>query len=137
MNVEIGAEAALFPENEYISGIFVAVQSLIFERPESNPTWGTCEGVSRVLVECSLVLLESTGVHIGLPAHITVVVQPSHIHTFSTRGRFLGRHPEKSLKGFPPCYSQSPLLTDFTGVCTYSKLQRFLNLRYWSSGGET
>jgi hypothetical protein len=26
MNVEIGAEAALFPEKEYISGIFVAVQ---------------------------------------------------------------------------------------------------------------
>ena len=28
MNVEIGAEAALFPEKEYISGIFVAVQSM-------------------------------------------------------------------------------------------------------------
>ncbi len=26
MNVEIGAEAALFSEQEYISGIFVAVQ---------------------------------------------------------------------------------------------------------------
>jgi hypothetical protein len=26
MNVEIGAEAALFPEKEYIEGIFVAVQ---------------------------------------------------------------------------------------------------------------
>ncbi len=26
MNVEIGAEAALFPEKEYISGIFVAEQ---------------------------------------------------------------------------------------------------------------
>ncbi len=25
MNVEIGAEAVLFPEKEYISGIFVAV----------------------------------------------------------------------------------------------------------------
>jgi hypothetical protein len=25
MNVEIGTEAALFPEKEYISGIFVAV----------------------------------------------------------------------------------------------------------------
>jgi hypothetical protein len=25
MNVEIGAEAALFPEKEYISGIFIAV----------------------------------------------------------------------------------------------------------------
>jgi hypothetical protein len=28
MNVEIGAEAALFPEKEYISGIFVAVYCL-------------------------------------------------------------------------------------------------------------
>ncbi len=27
MNVEIGAEAALFPEKEYISGIFFAVWS--------------------------------------------------------------------------------------------------------------
>ncbi len=27
MNVEIGAEAALFPEKEYMSGIFVAVYS--------------------------------------------------------------------------------------------------------------
>jgi hypothetical protein len=26
MNVEIGAEAALFPEKEYVSGIFVAVR---------------------------------------------------------------------------------------------------------------
>jgi hypothetical protein len=28
MNVEIGAEAALFPEKEYINGIAVAVQQL-------------------------------------------------------------------------------------------------------------
>jgi hypothetical protein len=28
MNVEIGAEAALFPEREYISGIFVAVHAI-------------------------------------------------------------------------------------------------------------
>ncbi len=27
MNVEIGAQAALFPEKEYISGIFVAVRA--------------------------------------------------------------------------------------------------------------
>ncbi len=29
MNVEIGAEAALFPEKEYIIGIFVAVYVLV------------------------------------------------------------------------------------------------------------
>jgi hypothetical protein len=28
VNVEIGAEAALFPEKEYISGIFVAVHAV-------------------------------------------------------------------------------------------------------------
>ncbi len=31
-----------------------------------------------------------------------------------TRGRILGRNWDKSLKSFPPSYSQSPLLTDFT-----------------------
>ncbi len=31
MNVEIGAEAALFPEKEYISGILVTVQKGIME----------------------------------------------------------------------------------------------------------
>jgi hypothetical protein len=29
MNVEIGAEAALFPEKEYIKGIFVAVYARV------------------------------------------------------------------------------------------------------------
>ncbi len=28
MNVEIGAEAALFPEKEYLSGIFLAVRPM-------------------------------------------------------------------------------------------------------------
>ncbi len=31
MNVEIGAEAALFPEKEYISGIFVAVPIVLMD----------------------------------------------------------------------------------------------------------
>jgi hypothetical protein len=30
MNVEIGAEAALFPEKEYINGIAVAVHDTVF-----------------------------------------------------------------------------------------------------------
>jgi hypothetical protein len=30
MNVEIGAEAALFPEKDYINGIFFAVQTKMF-----------------------------------------------------------------------------------------------------------
>jgi hypothetical protein len=32
MNVEIGMEAAQFPEKEYINGIFVAVQQLLLQR---------------------------------------------------------------------------------------------------------
>jgi hypothetical protein len=31
MNVEIGAEAALFPEKEYINGIFVAVHTMLLK----------------------------------------------------------------------------------------------------------
>jgi hypothetical protein len=31
MNVEIGAEATIFPEKEYISGIFVAVRRRDFD----------------------------------------------------------------------------------------------------------
>jgi hypothetical protein len=30
------------------------------------------------------------------------------------RGRILGRNWDESLKSFPLCYAQSPLLTDFT-----------------------
>ncbi len=38
MNVEIGAEAALFPEKEYIKGIFVAVcQSVYVQSSELVP----------------------------------------------------------------------------------------------------
>jgi hypothetical protein len=36
MNVEIGAEASLYPEKEYIYGIFVAVYSLWLERVHLN-----------------------------------------------------------------------------------------------------
>jgi hypothetical protein len=36
------------------------------------------------------------------------------IMKIETRGRILGRNWDKSLKSFPPCYSQSPLPTDFT-----------------------
>jgi hypothetical protein len=36
MNVEIGAEAALFPEEEYIKGIFVAVQLLAIRHLIAN-----------------------------------------------------------------------------------------------------
>jgi hypothetical protein len=38
MNVEIWAEAALFPEKEYISGIFVAVCMIWLLPPTPSPT---------------------------------------------------------------------------------------------------
>jgi hypothetical protein len=43
MHVEIGAEAALFPENEYIKGFFVAVRTV----PLSNflPTEAPGKGI--------------------------------------------------------------------------------------------
>jgi hypothetical protein len=39
MNVEIGAEAALFPEKEYISGIFVAVYLAVKRRCGMTGVW--------------------------------------------------------------------------------------------------
>ncbi len=52
MNVEIGAEAALFPEKEYLSGICVAVQlvlyctSFIFKYSSYNIVYTLEENVS-------------------------------------------------------------------------------------------
>ncbi len=49
MNVEIGPEAALFPEKEYINGIFVAVQYKAVLTPHSVPSgkagWTGPQGV--------------------------------------------------------------------------------------------
>jgi hypothetical protein len=47
----------------------------------------------------------------------------STIALFS-RGRILGRNWDKSLTSFPPCYSQSPLLTDFTSPTPWSEVAR-------------
>jgi hypothetical protein len=37
----------------------------------------------------------------------------SILHIYPSRGRILGRNWDKSLRSFPPCYSQSHLLMDF------------------------
>ncbi len=42
MNVEIGTEAAQFPEEEHIIGIFLAVRTLSTEKP-------TCMSISMLL----------------------------------------------------------------------------------------
>ncbi len=42
-------------------------------------------------------------------------------------GRILGRNRDKSLKSFPPCYSQSPLLTGFETVCNVNIV--YVNLK--------
>jgi hypothetical protein len=47
----------------------------------------------------------------------------STIALFS-RGRILERNWDKSLKSFPSCYSQSPLLTDFTSPTPWSEMVR-------------
>jgi hypothetical protein len=54
MNVEIGAEAALFPEKEYISGIFIAVQSQIMKILISYAE------LAFISTECFLTLLYAT-----------------------------------------------------------------------------
>jgi len=38
----------------------------------------------------------------------------TELYSCRDRGRILGRNWNKSLKSFPPCFSQSPLLRDFT-----------------------
>jgi hypothetical protein len=43
MNVEIGTEAALFPEKEYINGIFLAVWAMIFQL---KYIWSICSNKS-------------------------------------------------------------------------------------------
>ncbi len=39
MNVEIGAEAAQFPEKEYINGIFVQVHQKLDLQLQGQPSW--------------------------------------------------------------------------------------------------
>jgi hypothetical protein len=46
MNVEIGAEAALFPEKEYLNGIFIAV------RNETVSSWISASGQAPRVVNC-------------------------------------------------------------------------------------
>ncbi len=43
------------------------------------------------------------------------------MYSFRNRGRILGRNWDKSLKTFHPCYSQPPLLIDFTPAPLLSK----------------
>ncbi len=46
MNVEIGAEAALFPEKEYIYGILVAVQVVRATAQPRRTTFRTWESIA-------------------------------------------------------------------------------------------
>ncbi len=53
MNVEIGAEAALFPEKKYIKGIFVAVQEKGFGRYRKKGGSGVKKTFAQALLrEC-------------------------------------------------------------------------------------
>jgi hypothetical protein len=64
MNVEIGTEAAHFPEKKYINGIFLAVY------PTNIPLY---------TMSCST--LPSAHVHEALPYYPFLLTYPSHSHT--------------------------------------------------------
>jgi hypothetical protein len=52
--------------------------------------------------------------------------------SLGVRGRILGRNPDKSLKSFPPCYSQSPLqlCLEFSISSNSRNLLQFLQFSY-------
>jgi hypothetical protein len=50
MNVEIGTEAAQFPEKEYINGIFVAVQGAVNMDSRPLPAIGDCGHACRLVM---------------------------------------------------------------------------------------
>jgi hypothetical protein len=57
MNVEIGAEAALFPEREYINGIAVAVQDTNISYPGQrffNVPYRAVHFLSSICSECTV-----------------------------------------------------------------------------------
>jgi hypothetical protein len=49
-------------------------------------------------------------------------------------GGILGGNPDRSLKSFPPCYSQTPLLTDFTPQLLFFGLE-ISTSNSWEGGG--
>ncbi len=59
------------------------------------------------------------------------------IHSIGFRiwGGILGGNPDRSLKSFPPCYSQTPLLTDCTLPTFYFLDLRFLQATAGRGGG--
>jgi hypothetical protein len=71
MNVEIGTEAALFPEKEYVSGIFLAVQ----EREDLNSVVG--RGL-RVLLELGRKLFSAVQ-----QCNVTIIIPNIHVTCIS------------------------------------------------------
>jgi hypothetical protein len=61
MNVEIGAEASLFPEKEYINWIFVAVPyyglSWVFNALNPKKFWETLTGISNGWVRLTVCII--------------------------------------------------------------------------------
>ncbi len=58
----------------------------------------------------------------SLSATVISLMHSWHSYFTLYRGRILGRNWDKSLKSLPPCYSQSPLLTNFTPPSPWSKV---------------
>ena len=50
---------------------------------------------------------------------------------FNTWGGILGGNPDRSLKSFPPCYSQTPLLTNCTPLLQFSWTWDFYSFALW------
>jgi hypothetical protein len=50
------------------------------------------------------------------------------------RGGILGGNPDRSLKSFPPCYSQTPLLTECTPHLLFFGLE-ISTSNSWEGGG--
>ena len=55
--------------------------------------------------------------------------------TYAARGGILGGNPDRSLKSFPPCYSQTPLLTDCTPHLLFFGLE-ISTSNSWEGEGE-
>jgi hypothetical protein len=51
------------------------------------------------------------------------------------RGGILGGNPDRSLKSFPPCYSQTPLLTDCTPHLLFFGLEISTSNSWGGKGG--
>jgi hypothetical protein len=63
-----------------------------------------------------------------------VILNGVVVMALETGGGILGGNPDRSLKSFPPCYSQTPLLTDCTPHLQFFGLE-ISTSDSWEGGG--